>query len=265
MNELRKPFFVVALVLMALVVLIEIGSGFALHGKLPSDGSSAMDAIQSMPLPDAIRNIIGDVNASDVDAIASGSSSIPGMGIPYMALLDGMVLFTVGLVASSLIITDRVQGRVQGCATAILSILLILACIGLFFAALLMLLLMVALLLAVPFGTIVYLAVYGFFDRGGASAVLSVLMLLKIGFAVFLVLAQQRFLQNRGLVLLVISSLVANIVISFLQGFVPIILVSITDAVGAIIMSVCGCIWWILALIGAIPAILRILRPPASS
>ncbi len=76
-----------------------------------------------------------------------------------------------------------------------------------------------------------------------------------------LVIAQQRFLQNRGLVLLVVSSLVANIVISFLHGFVPIILVSITDAIGAIVMAVCGCIWWILALIGAIPAVLRALRP----
>ncbi|MFN8450582.1 MAG: hypothetical protein U0521_18845 [Anaerolineae bacterium] len=99
-------------------------------------------------------------------------------------------------------------------------------------------------------------------SRAGALlTVLSILPGAKIGFAVCLVLAQQRFLQNRGLVLLVVSTLVANIVISFLHGFVPIILVSITDAIGAIIMAVCGCIWWILALIGAIPAVLRALRP----
>ena len=56
--------------------------------------------------------------------------------------------------------------------------------------------LLISLLLAVPFGTIVYLAIYGFFNRGGASATLSLLMLLKIVFAVCLVVAEQRFLQK---------------------------------------------------------------------
>ena len=130
-------------------------------------------------------------------------------------------------------------------------------------SAIVLLLLMIALLLSVPFGTIAYLAIYGFFDRGGASAVLGILLFLKLAFAACLVLAQQRFLQNRGLVLLVISSLVANIVLSFLHGLVPIILVSITDAIGAIIVAACGCIWWLLALIVALPAILKSIRARA--
>jgi hypothetical protein len=78
---------------------------------------------------------------------------------------------------------------------------------------------------------------------------------------VLLLLAQQRFLQNRGLVLLILSSLVCNIVLSFLHGLVPGFLVSITDALGGIIVAVCGLIWWVMALIGAIPAVLRALRP----
>jgi hypothetical protein len=61
-------------------------------------------------------------------------------------------------------------------------------------------------------------------------------------------------------VLLIISSLIANIVISFLHGFVPGILVSITDDIAGIIVAACGCIWWILALIAAIPAILNAIR-----
>ncbi|MEO8394649.1 MAG: hypothetical protein ABI700_16760, partial [Chloroflexota bacterium] len=81
-----------------------------------------------------------------------------------------------------------------------------------------------------------------------------------IVFAICLVIAQQRFLENRGLVLLVISSLIANIVISFLHGFVPGIIVSITDDIAGIIVALCGCIWWVLALIGAIPAILNAIR-----
>lgn len=260
MDDLRKPVLVIALVLMLIVVLIEIGSGFALRGVPPSGPGAIMGAI-SGALPPELQDVIGDVDSDDVTDLAGASTDIPGIAISYMALLDGMVLFTVVLIALPMVLNRGVQSRVQGCSTLILSILLILACIGFFFMALIALLIMVALLLAVPFGTIAYLAIYGFFNRGGAGGVLSILLFLKIAFAVCLIIAQQRFLQNRGLVLLVISSLVANIVISFLHGFVPIILVSITDAIGAIVMAVCGCIWWILALIGAIPAVLRALRP----
>jgi hypothetical protein len=260
MDELRKPLLVIALVLFLIVVLIEIGSGFALKGAPPADNSKIMSTITGA-LPPEIRDIMSDVESDDVTELSDASEDIPGLAISYMALFDGIVLFTVGLVGTSLILSNSVQGRIQGCATFILSIFLILACIGLFFLALIALLIMVALLLAVPFGTIAYLAIYGFFARGSASTILSLLLLLKIIFAVCLVLAQQRFLQNRGLVLMVLSSLIANIVISFLHGFVPIILVSITDAIGAIVMAVCGCIWWIVALIGAIPAVLRALRP----
>ncbi len=258
MDELRRPFFFAALILMAIVILIEIGSGALLRGKLPTNGD-VMGAITGA-LPAPIRDVLDDMDSGEVSDLASASTNIPGRGIPYLALLDGMVLFTVGLVASSLLIGDRVQGRVQGIATLILSIIMILAAIALIILAIVLLLLMIALLLAVPFGTIAYLAIYGFFDRGGASNALSLLLLLKLAFAVCLFLAQQRFLQNRGLVLLVISSLIANIVVSFLQGLVPGFLVSITDAIAAIIVALCGCIWWILALIGAIPAILKIVR-----
>jgi len=264
MDELRKPFFIAALILMLLVVLIEIGSGLSLRGAPPAAGG-VMSAIGSAPLPPAIQQALGDIGADSdsknaVESLSQSSHDVPGYGIPYMAVLDGMLLFTVGLVGSSLLITDRVQGRIQGCVTLILSIIMIIATIAMIILAIVFLILMISLLLAVPFGTIVYLAIYGFFNRGGASAILSLLMLLKIVFAVCLVLAEQRFLENRGLVLLVISSLVANIVISFLQGFVPGILVSITDDIAGIIVAACGCIWWILALIGAIPAILNAIR-----
>jgi hypothetical protein len=198
MDELRRPFFYAALILIVAVILIELGSGLVLRGKLPE--GDVMSAI-SGALPASIRDALEDVDSGEVSELAEASSDIPGRGIPYLAFLDGMVLFTVGLVASSLLIGDRVQGRVQGIATLILSILMILGAIAAIILAIVLLLLMIALLLAVPFGTIAYLAIYGFFDRGGASTVLSLLMILKLAFVVCLFLAQQRFLQNRGLVL----------------------------------------------------------------
>src|SRR4051812_37882832 len=195
MDDLRKPFFIAALILMLLVVLIEIGAGVSLHGSPPDRNDAppndAMSRIRGAPLPPAIQKVLQDI-AGDPDSteavktLSLESGSVPGYGIPYMAILDGMLLFTVGLVASSLLITDRVQGRVQGCVTLILSIVMILATIAMIILAIVFLILMVSLLLAVPFGTIVYLAIYGFFDRSGASGVLSLLMLLKIVFAVCL-------------------------------------------------------------------------------
>ena len=86
-------------------------------------------------------------------------------------------------------------------------------------------------------------------------------MTLKLAFCVLLVLAQQRFLENRFLVLLALSSLIATLLISFLHGLVPIILVSITDAVSGIVVALCGVIWAIIVLIGAIPATLKSLKP----
>jgi hypothetical protein len=127
-------------------------------------------------------------------------------------------------------------------------------------AAIAVLVLMVSLLVAAPFGTLTYLAIFGFFDRAGAGIALSVLMLLKLGFVVVLVLAQPRFLQNLGLVLLVLTSLLATVIVGFLHGIVPRFLVSITDAIAAIAVAVLAVIWAVVLLTGALPAIVRALR-----
>jgi glycopeptide antibiotics resistance protein len=133
------------------------------------------------------------------------------------------------------------------------------------FAALALLLLMVSLLLAIPFGTVIYLAEYADFNRAAAAATLSFAMALKLGFSVLLVLAHQRFLENKGLVLIVLTSFAGTILLSFLHGFFPRFLVSITDDVGAIIIAVLTLIWALFYLIGAIPAILKALRVDKSA
>jgi hypothetical protein len=119
---------------------------------------------------------------------------------------------------------------------------------------------MVALFFAFPFGTIAYLAIWGFFPRGGAAALLSSLMFLKLVCAGALVAAHQRFLQNKGLILLMLTSLVATLVVAFLHGLVPGILVSITDGIGAIIVSIVAIIWAVILLIGSVPAVVKAFR-----
>ena len=86
-----------------------------------------------------------------------------------------------------------------------MAIIVILVGILVVVAAIAKLVFMVTLFLAPPFGTIAYFALFGFFPKGGALALLSTLMALKLAFCVMLFLAQQRFVQNKGLVLLVLT------------------------------------------------------------
>lgn len=266
MDTLRKPFFFVALGLMLLVVLVEVGSVPVLGWV--SDNITRARSTTTAVLPDnsnggnsqvssTLANLDDD-QKEQFDNLASAKP--PGLGIPYMALLDAVVLFTVGLIGLSLVIPERIQGRGQGCLTFVFGFLLILASIILAFIALALLLLMVSLLLAVPFGTIAYLALFGSFDKGGAAVVLALLMMLKLGFVICLFLAQQKFLQNKGLVLLVLTSLLANIILSFLHGLVPRFLVSITDGIGAILMAILAIIWCLILLIGSLFGIVKAIR-----
>jgi hypothetical protein len=181
----------------------------------------------------------------------------PGYGVQYLVFVDAFLFYVSLLIGLALIIPERIQGRVQGCVTLVVSFLGCLGIIGAIFTALIFLLLMVTLLLAPIFGTLAYLAIYGDFDRSGANITLSLIMALKIGYCILLILAHQRFLQNKSLVLLTLTSLLANIIISFLHNLVPGILVSITDALGAIVVAILALIWAIVFIIGSIVAIVR--------
>src|SRR5262249_11415815 len=123
----------------------------------------------------------------------------------------------------------------------------------------------VTLFFAFPFGTIAYLIIWGFFPRGEATVLLSLLMFLKLVFGGFLVVAQPRFIQNKGLVLLTLTSLICNIICAFLQGIVPVIFVSITDALAGIVFAIVAIIWALVLLIGSIPGIIRALQVSAEA
>src|SRR5262249_36481338 len=216
-DTLRKPLFLIAVGLIFIVLLIELGSGL----------------------------------------VASLGAGARGMGIPYLALLDGLLVFTIGLVSLLLFVPEAVQGRIQGAATLIVSLIVIIVGIAKIFTAIGKLFLMLGLLLAPIFGTIAYLIIFARFPRGEAAFSLSLLMTLKLFFAGFLVFAHQRFLQNKGLVLIVLSSFVATIIIGFLHGFLPGFLVSITDSIAAIVVAVIAVIWAIVFLVGSIISMVK--------
>jgi hypothetical protein len=214
LDTLRKPLFLVAMALMLVALLIELGS---------------------VIVPD----------------------KPPGYGIAYMAALDGLVFYTVLLMGLSLLIPERIHGKAQGCATLLISFFACVGIIAMIFMAVGLLILMVTLLISPIFGTIAYFAIFGHFATTESRIVLASLMTLKLGFAVCLVFAHQRFLQNKGLVLIVLCSLLANIIISFLHGFVPGFLVSITDIIAALVIAIIALIWAIVFLIGALISIIK--------
>jgi hypothetical protein len=217
-----------------------------------------MDALRKLPF------VIAVICIALVFCVELGSSvftaATPGMAIPYLAFLDGLLLLTAFLMGSSLIIPERIHGRVQGLVQLLCSLAVLIFGFLAGLVAFVLLMVMVGLFLAAPFGTLAYLAIWGSFDRGGASATLALLMALKLGFGIALVIAQQRFLTNKGLVLLVLTSLLANVIIAFLHGFLPSILTSITDALSAIIVAVLAFLWALFMFLWSIPAVLKSIR-----
>lgn len=187
-----------------------------------------------------------------------GAGGGPGLGVRSVGIFDCLLLFTVLLIALSEVIPERIHGRLQGIGTLIVSILELLAAFAFVMLSLQMLVVLLALISSPPFGWIIYLAAFEL-DRSGASKELALSMLLKLFFAGFLVLAQERYLQNKGLVLLTLTSLVVNLIVSFLQGFVPGLLSPVTDAVAAIVVSVVTLIWAVWTLIMSVPAIVKVL------
>ncbi|MCW5981495.1 MAG: hypothetical protein KIT09_25645 [Bryobacteraceae bacterium] len=254
LDKLRTPFFVIAALVMLIAVFAELGSSL-----LPASFDERMIRTQTdRQLRDS--DLDEDERRETIDQMveeARKSEKPPGVGIAYMALLDGILLYTVVLIGVSLLLPERIHGRVQGVATLIFSILVILAAIGLFIGAFIKLMIMVGLFMSPPFGTLAYLAVWGFFNRGGAAAMLAFLMILKLAFVVLLILAHQRFLQNKGLVLLIVTSLACNFIIAFLHALVPIFLVSITDMIGGLIALILAAVWAILMLISSIVSIVK--------
>lgn len=219
MDTLRRPFFLGAVLCLLLVVLIELGQSFLLAG--------------------------GQVR--------------PGFGVRALALVDGVLLYSVLLMGLALVVPERLQGRVQGVVTLLLSLLLLLAVILLGLTAFVALTVMLGLLLSF-FGFPVYLGLFGHFDRAGAAATLAVLMTLKLGFAVLLVLSQPRFLHNRSLVLLTLTSVVSGLLLAWLHALVPGLLVSVTDAIGGVVIAILAFIWGLLLLIGGAVSTVKSIR-----
>lgn len=211
MEQLRKPMFFAACVLLGLVLLAEFGVTLA-------------------------APFLGETGGA------------VGWAIPSLTLLDIQLAFTAMLMAAPLLLPASLTGRIQGIATFIVALILVIASILAALAAFALFTTLITLLTAG--GQVAYIAGgYANFPNGAAAATLAFIMACKLGSIGTLVLAHQRFLQNKGFLLLIATSLVATIIVSFLHGFVPGFLASVTDAIGAIIVAILALVWAVLGLI----------------
>lgn len=257
-QELRRPLLVAAIVFALLIVIVEVGAHFAVRPNPPDDPIAVASAT-----PDGATALeaAGDERDALVQQLTelNDRSRPPGLAIPDLAFLDGLLLLTMVLTGLALL-REQAIGRLQGIIMLVASILVL---IGAFIAAItafVKLMFMLGLFLAAPFGTIAYLVLFGFFDRPAAVTAIGIVLSLKITFCVLLFLAQQRFAQNKGLVIFLILSLVLTLVVGVLHSFVPLPLVSITDALAGLIVSIVAVIWAIVTLVFAIFAIVQAVR-----
>jgi hypothetical protein len=255
-DRLRKPLLFVALVVTAIVVLLCLGSG--LLAKTAPFSERVSGALGDPTISKALaEHDIDRGDAQDQLNSMSADTDPPGFGVKYLALPAGLLLVVMIQISLPMLVGDRVTGSTQGVISIVTGIVGIILGIVMAILAFVALILRVSLFLAAPFGTMAYLAIYGFFPTGRAAAILGTVMVALLAVGVLLLLAQQRFLQNRSLVLLFATCLALAFVTMLLHGIVPGILSSITDALAGLIIAIVGIIWALVMLIGGIVAALR--------
>jgi len=273
MKKIRTLFFLLAVLVMLAVVLIERGAVQAANvaANLPpfitGDDAISLDQAlgiftteQQQELDDLRSKKAGEISKLKKEALS-------GFGVRSLQYVDGLLLYTLVLMTLALILPrvfsdyEYFHAKAQGILTLVFGILLILAAIVFALVVLAKLIGMVLLFLSFPFGTLAYLIIFGSFPRGAMNAVLGLIFMLKVVFVVLLLLAHQDFLKNIGLVVYVLGALAANLVVTFLYGIVPGILVSITDAIAALVVVIIGGILALVMIVGAIISIVFALKP----
>lgn len=249
LGEVRKPFLLLAGFALLLVVLVELGSGPAL-----GDGVAG-----------SIGEAAAGVPGAEPEMLAGVTTEVPrGNGIRYLVLVDGFLLFSVVMLIGSVLVSQRVWGRVQGIITLVFSFLWLLLTMVMALVAFVLLMVMVGLFLSPPFGTIAYLAIWGWFPRGQSAVVLGLLLFLKLVFVGCLVLAQQRFLRVVPLMAHVAVSFLVQVVLGLVHGFLPLVLVSIGDQVWALVVAVVALVGTVVTLVSSLPAVVNAARVSAS-
>jgi hypothetical protein len=218
-----------------LVVLIEMGSEEILPAPIPIPGTGGKEL--GYPEGDAV-----------------------GWGIPFLAFVDGIICYSLLWRSLNYVLPGSIQVKLQVPLALVGGILYILGAIVALFVAFALLLLMMTLLVAVPFGTLVYLARWGGFPSGTASATLGVLMACRVVTLVLLVFADKSALGHKGLLFTLILGFLGGAILSFLHGIAPLPFVAITDMIGALINVILGIVLALVIVIGSIVPLFRVIK-----
>jgi hypothetical protein len=257
-DSLRKPFLIAAVLVVLVALLSCLGSSLVTGPPPFADRvNQTLSNPQTVALLEKFDIDPGDAHDSLSDTLPENP---PGMGIPALALIEGLLLLVLVITAAPLLIGERITGVLTGGVSIIGGLVVLLAAIATAIVSFTALMLMVSLLLSVPFGTLAYLAIFGSFDTGGAAVFTSLVLGLTLAALVLLVLAQQRFLKGKGLLLLLLTAVLLTFVTSLLHSIVPGFLVSITDALAALITAIVSAIWALLVVIGGIVSAVRVLQ-----
>ena len=188
--------------------------------------------------------------------ITESEPAPPGYGLEADGLYLWVVFFSILISLIGMLITKASVHRVGIIISLINSIIVIFISIFLIVQAILKLIIMIGLLLALPFGPLIYMAIYGAFPKGPVLTLGGLGLLCKIVAAVLLWIGGSQMIRIKSATLLLITGFVTFFIIEFGLGFVPVIFCSIADAIIGIIIAIVVIIWSIFILIGSIRGLL---------
>lgn len=250
---MRRLLVWLAFAAILMAVLAEIGGPFL----LPAGGEGAGAAIQKTieALPEEER-----AEAARQLAAQSGREAPPGLASRALAGVDFLLLWTAFLFASATAISPEVHARVRAIATPLVCLMAAILLVVLIFLALGRLIMLLTLLLSAPFGTIVYLAVYGGFGTGAVLASLGAASLFRALFIGFLLASSWRYINNWTLLLITGTGFLCTVIAGVVFGLLPGILHAIGDAALALLFAIFALVWALILLVRSIPGLTATLR-----
>lgn len=256
-RRLRLPFLIGAWILMVMAFSIDAGTpalqSFASAGQSPTQ-------VRALLEPQLDRTDLSQEEKDEaLSSAISRASQPPGRAVVALSLLDGLLMLSITLVLLGSVVPGALHARYQGVVTLLVSMGVLGKGLMAMTEALAAMLVMVTLLLSFPFGTIAYLVKWGSFPVGQAGLLLGLSAFFRLLGLGALVLAHQRFLQNKGLLLLVLTAMLGSSIIGVFHGWVPSVVVSISDAAATIVVAVLVLIWSIVLLVGALLSLPKLL------
>lgn len=250
----RRLLLLIALGAVVIIVLTELGVAVAFNPAPVADGVLRSTLAQAGVDP-------GDVES----ALAAGGAGVGrertvGLAIPALALLDGLTMAALAGMAFG-IVNPGLQGKVVAPSNLVVSFVIVIVAVASIVTTLALIGLMISLLLAAPFGTITYFVRWGFFPRSAAQGVLAAVLLLRLVTSGCLVAAMPRVRKQVRLLAMMATGYVAHFLVAILHALVPLPLVSITDAVAAIVVAIMATGWALVVFLWSTQGLARLVRP----